>query len=384
MKISEMVGAGQPQVTPAAPFQPGTPAAPAADFHPTNPLDTPAVAPAPIAPVLPVPGKTMDAVSVPLDPQPAAAIEAAVATPAVAPVAGVTPLVNPQPAVALDTAPVATPAVALPAVAPAPAVPGAGGASVYPAGAVDINPAAKPAGSTAPTIIKGGFLMRGAQAQSAVAVEQAKSDLALLQQGFRFWIEVGGEARISFIDGILDTDGALAIPMWYEHKLMIGGRMTTITCYETKPDMGPCPVCQAGHNTGLVGALSIVNHTPYQVKKGKNAGKVLTNRRQMLVGPRAAISTLQIVAASRGGLATHCFDVYRKDRTDPRVGSVYNYLGQIQPEQIASLGEEWKPYNWDDEIVMLDSAEMAKLGAMAVPYVPQAQGATADLSEIEV
>lgn len=282
----------------------------------------------------------------------------------------------------------------------APILPTPGANGPEPSKVGTIQPGATPAsaapdisGSTAPkqgeTVTKkGGFLMRGSSAHTAVHTEQAKADLAMSQAGFRFWVPVGGEARVTFIDGNLDVDGALDIPYWYEHRLMLGGRIQPITCYETVSDMGPCPICTAGHKTQLVAGMSVINHTPYVVQKGQNAGKTLTNRRQMLVAPRTAIETFQKLAGKRGGLSTHCFDAYRKEKKDPRVGSVWDYVGQLTPEQIAGFGEEWKPFDWDEAITLIDANDMANFGQTAVPYGGGPQGGgggtAADLNEIEV
>jgi hypothetical protein len=217
--------------------------------------------------------------------------------------------------------------------------------------------------------------MRGAKAAQARAVEQTRVEQA--QSGFRFYLEVGGEARISFVDGALDLDGALDVPQWYEHRLFIGNRMTAVVCYETLTganSMGPCPVCEAGHQTQYVGGMTIVNHTPYQIKSGQNAGKMLQNRRQQLVAPRSALETLQKLATTRNGLVAHVFDVYRKEKKDPRIGSVWDWVGQLTADQVKGLGEEWTPYNWDQEMKMIDAAQMAKLGAMATPYRPNSGG----------
>lgn len=293
------------------------------------------------------------------------------ADPAAAPVA-LTPAPAPAP-VGVDL----TPAI------PAPATPAAVQVQPTAPGAVNLDVAA--AAGSAPTIKKGGIIMRGASAHNAVATEQAKADLAQAQAGFRFWIKVGQENRITFVDGGLDADGMLDVPYWYEHRLMIGGRIQNVTCYESVSDMGPCPVCAAGHRTQLVAGLTIVNHTPYTVVSGQNAGKTLSTRRQMFVAPRTAVQTLQQLAAKRGGLAAHCFDVYRKEKKDARVGSVFDYVGQLTQEQVNTIGaEEWKPYDWEDSVVMLEAAEMVKLGNIAVPYGGgQGSGAAvADLDEI--
>ena len=303
-----------------------------------------------------------------------------------------------------DAAPVATEEQPAAPILPSPGQPtpapvGSGNGSAPAAPAVDLGAKAQPveavamiqpgnpSGPASPgvTVAKtGGILMRGAQAHTAVATEQAKADLAASQSGFRFWIKPGQEARITFIDGHLDADGVLSIPYWYEHRLMISGRVQNITCYETVPDMGPCPICASGHRTQLVAGMSMINHTPYTVQSGQNAGKTLTHRRQMFVAPRTAVQTMQQLAGKRGGLSQHCFDVYRKEKKDPRVGSVFDYVGQLTAEQCAGFGEEWKPFDWDEQIVLLEAADMAKYGGIAVPYGGGGQGATADLDEIEV
>lgn len=363
MKISTMVNASP---SPSPSLAPTTPAPQAGPTLPTPgvPVDygtpdaaapVPAVAPAPAAPAVDLAGVAPAPAPAPVDP-------------AMAPVPAA-PAVNLNP----TTAP-----------APAPAVGFSPGSA--PAAGVDLNPAPPAPVSTAPAVAGKSFLMRGAAAHAANATEQTKADLAQSQAGFRFWLKVGGENRITFIDGVLDTDGALAIPYWYEHRLMIANRLQNIVCYETLHDAGPCPVCNHNHRTQLVAGLSIINHTPYTIQSGQNAGKTLQHRRQMFVAPRTAIGTLQKLAEKRGGLVGHCFDVHRKENKDPRVGSVYDYVGLVTQEQVNSIGEEWKPYDWDDALKLLTAAEMEQIGQIAVPYAGNASGgaAAADLHEVDL
>lgn len=317
------------------------------------------------APTLPVPG------GVPTDyGLPAGAVEAPVAAVPVTPAPVPTQPLPTAPTVALEPAAPAPAPVLTPAPAPAPMTPG-----VAPAVGVDMNPKTAPAPAAAPAT-QGSFLMRGAAAHAASATEQMKADLAQSQSGFRFWLKVGGENRITFVDGSLDQDGALLIPYWYEHRLMIGGRLNNIVCYETLPDAGPCPVCNHNHRTQLVAGLTVINHTPYVIQSGQKAGQTLQHRRQMFVAPRTAIATLQKLAEKRGGLIGHCFDVHRKEAKDARVGSVYDYVGQLTQEQMTAIGEEWKPYNWDEAMKLLTPGEMETLGGSAVPYAGT-QGAAA-------
>lgn len=243
-----------------------------------------------------------------------------------------------------------------------------------------------PNAAIAPGTKKGGLLLRGVVAQNAVSTEQTKANLAISQNQFRFYCDVGGEARVTFVDGELDQDGALAIPYWYEHRLMIG-RMLEVVCFETNPTLGPCPICLAGHKTQLVGGLTVINHTPHTIKNGANAGKILTNRRQMFVAPRTALETLQKLATKRGGLAGHCFDIYRKEKKDPRVGSIFDYVGALNQDQINGIGKDWTPFNWDEEIKLTETAEMTKFGNLAVPYggtQQQGGGGAAALKELEI
>ncbi len=360
------------------------------------PLTPPAPAPAPAvaqdAPTLPTPGVPVD-YGTPAGAAPVPAVAPAPVDPAMAPVPA--PAVAPAiaPAVAPAPAPAPAPVAAVgfvpgaPAVAPAPAP----AATVIPGvpagvGAVDINPAPPAPVAAAPAVVGKSFLMRGAAAHTAVSSEQTKADLAASQSGFRFWLKVGGENRITFIDGALDADGALSIPYWYEHRLMIGGKLQNIVCYETLADAGPCPVCNCNHRTQLVAGLSIINHTPYVIQSGQKAGQTMQHRRQMFVAPRTAIGTLQKLAEKRGGLISHCFDVHRKEAKDPRVGSVYDYVGQLTPEQCAAMGDEYKPYDWDDALKLIAPADMQQLGQMAVPYKAGggSSGATADLHDVDL
>jgi hypothetical protein len=228
--------------------------------------------------------------------------------------------------------------------------------------------AAKPAGS------KTGAALRGSAAKAAMKAAQAQSMTAPTPSNSnRFWLPVGGEARITFVDGLLDDDGALDFPVWYEHRLWIG-RSVELVCYETDPERGPCPVCQAGHRTQFVGGFTIINQTPYTIQKGPNAGTTLGARQMLFVAPRKALETLQTLAGKRGGLSGHTFDVYRKENMDPRCGSVFDYIGPASDSDIAGWGEEYTPIDYDEVVKFVDEDEMEKFGQAAQPYEASAVG----------
>lgn len=227
-------------------------------------------------------------------------------------------------------------------------------------------PAAKPAlGKPAATM---GFLKTGAAAKAALAAEEARVAEAKAAAGklYRFRLKEGEARTITFLDGYLDADGLLDIPMWMEHTLQVNGNWTNVVCTQ---EQEPCPVCATGDRPSLVGGLTVIDHTEFTIQKGANAGKVISNQKRLFVAKRGTLKILQKLAEKRGGLAGCTFEVSRTSDKSPSVGDMFDFSQQDSLEELREhFGQDdegnWiaTPANYDEEVVYRTADQLIELG----------------------
>ena len=226
--------------------------------------------------------------------------------------------------------------------------------------AAGTNGAAKAAGKLP------GFFKHGQAAKAAIEHADAKAEAAKAEAGklWRFWMPAGEDRTITFLDGELDAEGMLDVPMWYEHRLKVAGDWQTFVCVA---DQEPCPICEAGESKQLlVGVMTICDHTPHTVKSGQNAGKVIQHSRKLFVCTRQTIKMLAKQAKVTGGLAGCTFEVNRTGDKEPSVGNQFIYQGKHTLAEIAEeCGlkiEDVQPADYTTEIVYRTADELVKLG----------------------
>lgn len=211
------------------------------------------------------------------------------------------------------------------------------------------------------------FMMSGSSAQEALQKAEAESELRKLEAGkaFRFFIPKGAERSITFLDGNLNEFGVLE-PVFKEHTIKVSGSWSTYICTEAADTTQPCPLCESGSYPAIVGALTVIDHTPYTIQSGKNQGKIIANTRKLFVAKMTTITILTSLSKKRGGLAGCRFDVTRVGDNAPNVGSNFDFvskkpLGEIAQEFNLSA-EEVAPLNYAEELVYITPAELIKLG----------------------
>jgi hypothetical protein len=226
--------------------------------------------------------------------------------------------------------------------------------------AAGTNGAAKAAGKLP------GFFKHGQAAKAAIEHADAKAEAAKAEAGklWRFWMPAGEDRMITFLDGELDAEGMLDVPMWNEHRLKIAGDWQNFVCVA---DQEPCPICEAGESKQLlVGVMTICDHTPHTVKSGQNAGKVIQHSRKLFVCTRQTIKMLAKQAKVTGGLAGCTFEVNRTGDKEPSVGNQFIYQGKHTLSEIAEeCGlkiEDVQPADYTTEIVYRTADELVKLG----------------------
>jgi hypothetical protein len=223
------------------------------------------------------------------------------------------------------------------------------------------------------------FLKRGADSVKLAAQEEAAAQKRREEAGkmFRFWLGKGEEARITFVDGDLDSIGRLLPPRFYEHNLLLNGEWNNyFVCTErTNPEAGdPCVICPAGDRPSLMALFTVIDHRSYQ---SKDKTKTYVNRRKILAAKPDSFEILYKIAQKRGGLACCTFDVSRMGDKSPNVGSMFDFVEKndldvlqgmytevvVNPKtNVKTVETYFKPANYEEEIVYRTSAELIKLG----------------------
>ena len=177
------------------------------------------------------------------------------------------------------------------------------------------------------------FLKTGAESakmaqRAAAEQEQRQSERGKL---FRFWMKEKEEARITFVDGELAKEGALAgyldPPRYYEHNLFLHGQWNNFFyCPEkTNPDADDkCPLCESGDKPALVALFTIIDHRTIQSTKDKT--KVWKDTKKILVAKPQTFELLTKHAIKRGGLAGCTFDASRVGDKSAAVGSMFDFV----------------------------------------------------------
>lgn len=236
-----------------------------------------------------------------------------------------------------------------------------GGAAKAPA---DTSTSEKKAGSM-------GFLKTGGAAKQAVLEAEAKAEAQKAEAGklWRFRIPEGDDddRRITFLDGTLDEEGTLEAPMWNEHTLQLGGKWKNVPCTSHEE---PCPICANGDNPSLVAGFTVIDHTPFVIQSGPNAGKKILFSKRLFVAKRTTYAQLQKLATKNGGLVGTTWDVSRNGDKSPAVGNMFQLegkqtLAELKKELAAvknEYGELVAPADFAEEITYYTREELIQQG----------------------
>jgi len=213
------------------------------------------------------------------------------------------------------------------------------------------------------------FLMRGNKAKDAVREDEAQAEIRKAEAGkmFRFWIKEGEEKQITFLDGDIDSDGMLDINFYYEHMIKIAGNWRTFVDTSEVDQTQPCPLTEAGSRPYLAGAMTIIDHSPYTIKSGDNAGKTIQHIRKLFIAKRQTIQQLTNLAKKRGGLTGCTFDVTRIGKNSASVGSQFDFQHKFNnAQEIAEACglqlDEVQPANYSEEITYHSPEELIEMG----------------------
>jgi hypothetical protein len=228
--------------------------------------------------------------------------------------------------------------------------------------------------SPSPPPPKGGpgkfsWMKTGDAAKKAVKEEEFKKQQAkeASDRIRRFRLKDGAEARVTFLDGVIDSSGVLDIPKWHEHSIKFNGFWKQFVCTTEADQQQACPICTAGDKPSLVGALTIINHTPYIIQNGDNAGKTIVNQRQLFVGKLDTIAALSKIAIKRGGTRGLTMDISRTGDKKPNVGDVFDPQEQVKDwnafrQKYDLKPEDIVPADYEKENPYLSPEELIALG----------------------
>lgn len=228
---------------------------------------------------------------------------------------------------------------------------------------------------------KAGWMKTGEQSDQTAKADHAAYEKRKSEQGkaFRFWIDEGEEARITFVDGTLSEKGYLLPPRFYEHNMMMNGKWGNLyVCPQmTNPDAGDkCPLCESGDNPSLVALFTIIDHREFKSKKDQ--GKVYKDTPKLLVAKSQSFEQLNKLAQKLGGLAGTTWDVSRAGDKSPNIGN--NFFPVSQEKDFAKLQQMYVrefvdpatnakkkvtvfvPLNYENEIVYRSGDDLRKMG----------------------
>lgn len=222
---------------------------------------------------------------------------------------------------------------------------------------------AKPqAGGPAPS-----WMLTGDRVSQMYRDQEAAAELAREEAGkmWRFFLKLNEERRITFLDGALGPDGLLMPGVGLrEHVVPYNGKRQNFLC--TSLINEPCPLCLAGSRADPIYVFTVIDHTPFTLTKGPNAGKTIEHSRKLFVAKVTALKLLQAVAAKNdGSLVGLTIDVSRiGDDKTPAVGNMFQVVGRTPIADIVTeLGAEMAtPASYGEEFVMRNAAELTAMG----------------------
>lgn len=150
---------------------------------------------------------------------------------------------------------------------------------------------------------------------------------------FRFFMDRGEEAEITFIDGDLDQDGHLTPPRFFEHTINVGGKIQNYICpQKTNPEVpGECPICASGDRPALVAVFTIIDHRERPSQDGQT---VYRDRVKLLVAKPTAFDALALQARKNGGLGCARYKVSRIGDKASAIGDTFEFLGKEDRQKL--------------------------------------------------
>jgi hypothetical protein len=263
-----------------------------------------------------------------------------------------------------------------PAPVPPPTAPAIQGMQPMPGFMKSVGPSAAPT-----PVAQASWMATGHQSAQVAAQDHAEYLRRKEEQGkaFRFWLEVGESASITFVDGdLLQTPSGLFLlpPRYFEHNLQLQGRWGNhFVCTEkTLPGKGyKCPICAGGDRPTLVALFTIIDHRQFEGKEGK----VYKDSRKLFVANPGSFEQLNMLAQKVQGLAGTTWDVSRAGEKSPRTGNNFFPTGKTDIDtltqqfmyehkdpktNVVTQMTKFTPLDYEQEIIFRSDEELMKLG----------------------
>lgn len=203
------------------------------------------------------------------------------------------------------------------------------------------------------------WLLRGKAAKDRFrreekAAEQRRNSL------FDFYLKRDEEATVIFLDGEVDRDGLLDIPMFFRHRVKSrsgnGPMYEAIVC---NGDREPCPLCEDGNRRQYVGVCTVIDK---RKRKGRD-GRIYRDQPRLFVATQGTMRILQEYAAKRNGLAGWKVGIKRTDgpRT-PNVGDVFDFQAKVRLDRYRDEKGNLPIPDYTTQFTYLTPGELRSLG----------------------
>lgn len=147
---------------------------------------------------------------------------------------------------------------------------------------------------------------------------------------YRFWVGVGETREVIFLDNFdwiysMGEDKKIpVVPFGFcEHSLKIDGDWKNPLFVTCSKSMGKCRPCEMKFRSQYVGALTVLDVTPF--KDPESGMMVVRPRKKLMVAVPTALLIIEAKKSKRGNLQGCMFSVSRHDQKHPRVGSDFEF-----------------------------------------------------------
>jgi hypothetical protein len=214
------------------------------------------------------------------------------------------------------------------------------------------------------------WMKRGDDAAVSLKQAEAESKAKSMQNKsmWRFRLNDGEEARVTFVDGELTKNGNIDWLTYREHQVFMNGKWNNhFVCTEPAEK---CPICESGDSPSWVAVLTVIDHREYKSKK--DPGKSYKNQPRLFVMKQQTAKLLQNLGEKRKGLAGCTFDILRAGDKSPAVGSSFDFIEKnsvkdlqaqfMEKDEHGKMKTVFVPADYEKEIVYRSAKELMQFG----------------------
>ncbi len=199
------------------------------------------------------------------------------------------------------------------------------------------------------------WFLTGNEAEERITEESKK------QQGRgkfvrRYWLPVGVENSITFVDGPSHPAGYKLPFVCLEHQLYLSGHWRNwLTCLSRMTDEQGnkviCPICESGAAPYLAGAYTVIDHNEWTDKQGVNHKDEL----RLFIVKGKVLKILKRAAAKRNGLRGWKVDVSRADNFSPSTGDTFDFTERVE------LPKDIQPFDYREVLKPKSESELRRI-----------------------